>query len=227
VRRLRWLVVVLVWTTAFGLPIISRSDEASAGHRHTSSMGVEGDCWKAGTPLLCRNTWAGAGQLLLLRVIDQLGADTPGRTLWTHTVTAHGNWNVPQGPQSFRDFGRTNDTWIYMKRDNTMSVPNGRVTNCGYFNGSPTLTCGGMDAGNIVWSELFLPGGNATHSLSTAVIAHELGHTIGLGHHASASSLMQQGTSLTSPSVTIDIAADAGCTAGAGNGGVSCIFATN
>ena len=88
-----------------------------------------GDCWKAGTPLLCRVTWQGAGQLMLMKVINQLGTDYAGvNQLWPGTTTAYQNWNVPQGAQSFRDYGRTNDSWVYMKRNDAQGC-NGYTVN--------------------------------------------------------------------------------------------------
>lgn len=191
---------------------------ASAGHTVQS-----GDCWKAGTPLLCRNTWSGAGNLVLLRVINQLNSTV----LWTHAQTAFANWDVPQGAQSFRDYARTNDTWVYMNRDDTIVDPNGYTKNCGYISG--VLTCNSNIAMNITWSEVYVPYDNSLYSDQTqiAIFAHEFGHTLGLDHHQSSDSLMQSGSLRQGPNVSVDIASDAGCTNGSSGLGVSCIYATN
>lgn len=166
----------------------------------------------------CRTNWAGAGQLLYLRVInEQLGAE-----LWANAKTAYQNWNVPQGAQSFRDYARPNDSYIYMKIDNIISAPNGYTLNC--------ISSCGVASGNILWSEVYVPAANANYStsLQVAIFAHELGHTLGLHHHDSSVALMWGGgTTLQGPNVSVDIDDNAGCSGSTSALGVSCIYATN
>ena len=111
-----------------------------------------------------------------------------------------------------------------MKRDDSMTSCNGYARNYGYING---VLDSSTNPKNIVWSDLFLTQTNRSVgciNLSRPIVAHEFGHTIGLAHSSNSASLMKQGTTLSSPSVALDIAADATCT---GEKGVSCVFATN
>jgi Metallo-peptidase family M12B Reprolysin-like len=194
----------------------------------TYPQGGNGDCWRAGTPEMCRNTWAGANTYLYMRIIDQLGGSTSHHNAAT---TACGNWNNALGPQFCSWTAHSNDTWTYLKIDSSLGAPNGYTWNC-VSGACPTSD----NAGNIVWSEIYLPSGNnygtnpcngVTQDWDPYVIAHELGHAYGLAHHGAACSnitLMSPGSASWTGPTAREIGPLPPCSTGAGNGGVRCIY---
>jgi len=109
----------------------------------TYPQGGNGDCWRGGTPVMCRTTWTGRNSPIYMRIIDQL-SDT---SLHNSATSACNNWNVAAGPQYCSWTARTNDTWTYLKRNDSLTAPNGVTWNC--ISGScPTPN----NAGNILWS---------------------------------------------------------------------------
>lgn len=189
------------------------SDRAAGG-----DTVVSGDCWRSGTPLLCRTNWAGSDQLLYLRLVDQLNSSG----LRSQTDTAKSNWSNSSGPQVFRWDATSGDSLVYMRADPFLAAPNGYVRNFSSDGTNCTLT-----ACNIHWSEVYLAAGNATHWLGVAVAAHELGHALGLAHHTNETVLMTQGTTLEAPQ-PIDIGPLPPCS-GITNSylGVRCIYNYN
>lgn len=188
-----------------------------------------GDCWQPQTPLMCRTVWAGRGSQIHMRIIDQLNDGG----LHNSAGTACTNWNNAPGPQwcSWNPF--TPDTWTYMKIDPFLGAPNGYTWNC-VSGACPTAN----NAGNILWSEIYVPpapGNNQNltrpcdgrvGNYSTAIFAHELGHAYGLAHHGTPCSdvtLMTSESSLTAPTAT-DIGPFPGCSGGPSTGGVRCIY---
>ena len=86
---------------------------------------VGGDCWKVGTPLICRNVWVD-NQMMRVRLIDQMNS----APLHAKADVARNNWTLAVGPQILSFAPAANDTWIYLKRDDSMGVPNGKTFNC-------------------------------------------------------------------------------------------------
>lgn len=76
---------------------------------------------------------------------------------------------------------QANDTWIYLKRADSLEVPQGVTYNC---NATMTPVCdSNARAMMIVWSEIYVPLGLKDHAKGTSVFAHEIGHALGLFHH--------------------------------------------
>ncbi len=166
---------------------------------------------------LCRTTWSGDNSVLRLRIVNQLGSSQ----LLARAQTAYGNWNSARGPQSFSGSARTNDSLIYLKRDDTLPAPNGYVLNC------TQAACPASMPANILYSEVFVPLDNLDYgNIAISVFGHEFGHTLGLRHH-SCCTLMTQGTTYTSPHA-YDIGALPSCTTSLTNDsslyGVRCIY---
>ncbi len=140
---------------------------------------VGGDCWKSGTPLICRNVWFD-NQFMHVRLIDQMN----NTTLHNKADVARSNWTTAVGPQILSFNAQTNDTWIYLKRDDSLSAPNGYTLNC---NNALVPACSVNEREMmIVWSEIYVPLGNKDHAKGTSVFAHEIGHALGLSHHGTA-----------------------------------------
>lgn len=157
------------------LSTVLPASSAKAGHTI-----VGGDCWKAGTPLICRNTWVD-NQFLRVRLIDEMNnADLHGQA-----DVARANWTAAAGPQILSFGVQANDTWIYLKRNDGMVVQSGVTFNC---NANLVPVCSNQAREMmIVWSEIFVPLGNKDHlRTSTTIFAHEIGHGLGLFHHGNA-----------------------------------------
>ena len=137
---------------------------------------VGGDCWQAGTPLICRNVWVD-NNFLRVRLIDQLS----NAALTSKAEVARSNWTSAAGPQILSWNSQVNDTWIYLKRNDGLGVPNGVTFNC---NGTLVPVCSDQArAMMIVWTEIYVPLGNKDNAKGTSVFAHEIGHALGLFHH--------------------------------------------
>src|SRR5712691_3771166 len=65
---------------------IATAPPALAGDSYP--QGGNGDCWRAGTPTMCRSTWLGTNSYIYMRIIDQLGDNT----LHNYAGTACNNW---------------------------------------------------------------------------------------------------------------------------------------
>jgi hypothetical protein len=206
---------------------IATAPPALAGDSYP--QGSNGDCWRVGTPEMCRTTWTGKNSSIYMRMIDQLGDNT----LHNYAGTACSNWNTAPGPQFCSYNAGSRDTWTYLKINDFLSAPNGLTYNC--VNGScPTSN----NAGNILWTEIYVPHANGQSSTNPCnnknqvwavqVFAHELGHAYGLAHHGAACAnitLMTQGDvgNFMGPTNT-DIGPFPGCSGAAGTGGVRCIY---
>jgi len=211
------------------IAVVGTARIASAGDTYPNNPpGNYGDCWQPLTPTMCRTTWTGRGSSIWMRLIDQMN-DTG---LLNAATAACNNWNNAPGPQFCSWTARANDTWTYMKVDNGISAPGGRAWNC--INGAcPTSN----NAGNIQWSEIYVPTGNRDQQIhpctgvsgnwAAFVFAHELGHAYGLDHHGASCSnttLMSPGSTLWQGPTDIDIGPFPGCSGAAGTGGLRCIY---
>jgi reprolysin-like metallo-peptidase family M12B len=231
--RLYWAPVVAAVTIevlCLSVMLIGSTTTALAGDTYPfggSAWSGNGDCWQAQTPVMCRNVWNGKDSTIHMRLIDQLN-DT---SLHNDAGTACTNWNNAPGPQYCSYSAGSNDTWTYLKIDDSIGAPNGITLNCAN-SGCPQPN----NAGWILWSEIHVPHADhdqqyngctgTTQYWATQIFAHEIGHSYGLAHHGAACSnvtLMTQGDTFTAPT-NIDIGPFPGCSGGPGTGGVRCIY---
>lgn len=168
-RRFAPVVAVCLMASISFVGSVARAGDTIAG----------GDCWQPGTPLICRNVWVD-NQFLRVRLIDQMS----NAQLSSKADVARANWTAAAGPQILSWAPVANDTWIYLKRNDLLAVPNGVTFNC---NNALVPACSDQArAMQIVWSEIYVPLGNKDHAKGTSVFSHEIGHALGLFHHGNA-----------------------------------------
>lgn len=203
----RWIAVtsVLLMAIAYGTKPAIAGDTSGGG-----------DCWRSGTPLTCRVGWGGANSYFTVSLIDQMN----NSTLHSTADTARANWTVATGPQSFRwDSTPIEPTWVYLKVDNN------QCSGCGYTvpfdsNGNNIANQSGV----IQWANVFVP---STQTNGVTVFAHELGHTLRLGHHTNESTALMypnSGTGILAPT-PFDIGPNPPCSGITSSyWGVRCIY---
>lgn len=205
---------VLKYLLAFSIAALATvvgTSTALAGHTFDS-----GDCWRNGTPKMCRGNWDGANTILYIDLVDQMN----NATLHSHADTAKSNWSNANGPQWY--IWRTGSLVyppVYLKINNDIVAPNGRARNYDLW-GNP---CFGACV--AFHSDIEVPEANQNYSVSTAIFAHEMGHTLGLYEHnvSGENALMTQGTTLTSPT-SIDIGPNPPCSPGTNYLGIRCVY---
>ena len=151
----------------------------------TASLTSNGTCWRPGTPMLCRNTWAGRSHAVYFRAIDQFSRAQPG---WLSPAQGAVNaWNNAPGPQYYSFSSRTNDTWVYLVA--STSGQHGLAANS-YGITWNCLTDGSCFdypvSGTVEWSNIYINQnllGGQSGALVQNVFAHELGHAMLLGHN--------------------------------------------
>ncbi|HCF99718.1 MAG TPA: hypothetical protein DEV93_04150 [Chloroflexi bacterium] len=77
---------------------------------------------------------------------------------------------------------------------------------------------------NFNWSEICTIHDNIGYGVSEPILAHELGHSLGLDHHTGTNAaVMEEGTTLTGPT-DVDIGVLPPCSGYSYQNGVRCIF---
>jgi hypothetical protein len=160
------LIVIVLVSVAFRARSV-----ALAGDGWTNNA----DCWRGGTPLICRDGWGGANTYFVVFLVDQLGAETDLRIA---AQSAASSWTSAAGPQSFSwTSGGTN---AYLMLDGTQ--PYGSMITYNFrANGTIINFMGGE--GRISFSHIKTSPLNRSHPARVGMWSHEMGHALGLGHH--------------------------------------------
>lgn len=164
--RLAVGVLLVGMVIGFGL-----STRALAGDGWTQNA----DCWRSGTPYICRDGWAGANTYFVVHLIDN-GLDAAQRSA---TNSAASSWSAAAGPQSFSWTTGGTSAWLSLDSTlayGTMTTENDRA------DGTFIAFNGGQ--GSIALSKIKSSTANSSHPALVGMWAHELGHTLGLGHHS-------------------------------------------
>ncbi len=190
---------------------------------------ADGDCWRAGTPLTCRNTWSGKNTNIYFRAIDQFSSGAPG---WVTGAQAAVNaWNSAPGPQYYSFTPLSNDTWVYLKdghngQHGLTKDFYGMTWNCPLNGGGACYNDG--RAMNAQWSEIYLNHDKldgASDAIVQSVFAHESGHAMMLAHNmidtSSIMSLDRDRSRIVGPNGN-DIGSYPGCSAA--GFGIRCIY---
>jgi matrixin len=201
---------------------------ADAGHTIQS-----GDCWRGGTPLLCRTTWTSSTHIVNLNLVDWFSAGQPG---WlTNAESACNNWHNYV-------LASDNDIWCHWDPYGASSVYLSNSTNGNHglaqgilgitWNCPVTGPCVSTATAMNIWiSSLFFnqSSGNMnslTSTQRTSVFAHEMGHALGLFHHSNTSYLMNP--SIVSSPPTGPTSGDYGtlpaCSGASSTYGVRCVY---
>ena len=146
------------------------STPARAGDGWTQNA----DCWRAGTPYICRDGWAGANSFFVVHLIDE-GLDSAQRSAATNAAN---NWSSQAGPQSFSWTGGGTTAWLSL--DSSLAYSVALVDNR-RADGTTIAFNGGQ--GSIALSKIRSSTLNSSHPGLLGIWAHELGHALGLGHH--------------------------------------------
>lgn len=185
-----------------------------------------GDCWRAGTPLWCRNNWVTRNTYVDFRAIDHFTDQRPG---WFGAASdAVSAWNSAPGPQLYTFSERPNQTWNFF--EDSYTGYNGLRTgewaltyNCREdWYCSPSAVPMMVRWSSIYFNKQYLDG--ASYTTLRRAFAHESGHAMGLAHNVgSSAALMYPNTSSTVVTPTFeDIGRYPGCSGG--GAGVNCVY---
>ncbi len=210
-----------------GLLLGSTVGPVSAGHTYPNPTG--GDCWRIGTPLWCRTSFATTHDMRI-RTIDQIGG---GFTV--NINEACNNWhNYSPSTSGTGDIwchpsAVYGDSYVYFKLGTDVEIlswPIGALAltiNCttgGSCSGSST------QSQNTWYSEIKIAAGAVgplNETQETWVFAHEMGHALGLWHHGGSDLMNPTVNNFTGPNST-DYGLLPACSGAASTYGVRCIY---
>lgn len=138
---------------------------------------ADADCWRVGTPYICRDGWQGINSYFTVHLIDN-GLDPAQRSA---AETAATSWTNFTGPQSFSWTSGSTSAWLSL---NSTYPACGATTENRRADGTRIALNGGTGsiALSIIISSTFTSG----QSCVVGVYAHEFGHALGLNEHSAA-----------------------------------------
>jgi hypothetical protein len=192
------MATVVALVLVAGSPAFERRQSARAGHTLGSPPG---DCWQAGTPLLCRTTWNSSSRIVNLGLYNQFSQVRPE---WVPNMeSACNQWHnfVPSTPTNdiYCHYASGGNAAVYLKTGTNGQKGLASGVYASTWNCNSSGVCSNSNiAQNIWYSEVYfnLSSGSMdtlTSAQRTKTFAHEIGHTLGLFHHQAAAFVMRQG----------------------------------
>jgi hypothetical protein len=222
---LAWLTAILLTASGatLGEPLLPGGSLALAGHTLAG-----GDCWQAGTPLLCRTTWNNTYRQVDLSLFDQFSQVRPA---WeTNAETACNNWhNYSPASDILCHWTPVGASRIYLKTGTNGTHDLSSSIYAVTWNCNINHVCLDTNTAQNIWyTEIYFNTSGSLDGVSSAVrtkvFAHELGHALGLYHHETVGYLMRQGPYTTSGPSAGDYGQLPACSGGATTWGVRCIY---
>lgn len=171
-RRFGALMASVALLVSMGL-LIAQPMQATAGDGWTNNA----DCWRAGTPLICRLGWS-ANTTFQVQWTNYMPVEETA--LLNDAITAMNNWNNAAGPQHQAFNPNPSATRVFLYTD--ASQVSGAAYTMNYdTNGIAMPFPGGT--GTIAWSDIKTSPLNRSNPNDMRIWVHELGHALGLGHH--------------------------------------------
>ena len=169
---------IFVFSLALTLLVAQTSSAIGGDLLHGNG---NGDCWRSGTPYVCRVGWAGANTYFTVYMVDQIGSPPGAYELRYAAQQAASNWSVAPGPQSLSWNATWANTWMYVRIEYTGGYGTASTRNYR----SDGYIMGFADTGAIWYSLIKVDPSNWTWDIPrrTSIFAHEFGHGLGLGHH--------------------------------------------
>lgn len=170
--NLRQAVIGLVIGLLLGPAVVA--SPGFAGDSYTAN----GDCWRFGTPVICRESYAGANTTFTIQWISQMSAEDP--IFLDRAIAAMNSWNNTAGPQfqAFNPNPSPTRVWLYV----AMLQGQGFADHTAH-RGDGTVIFAGTGEGYISYGDIRQDYRNASYSQLYRIWLHEFGHTLMLGHH--------------------------------------------
>jgi hypothetical protein len=217
----------LRWT---GTSVPPAADTPTMGGVNGGAVG--GDCWQSTTPTTC--TWNHLTQkgAVYIRLVPNTSFTNSGSLYVNAATSAAAEWTTNGGP-AFVQYNspHNNDVWTYLNSwAQGTALPFGTTYICDYnyrASCTPNVATGDNPIDiyySNVWMNVRAAGMPLNQAQLTWVLAHEVGHSMGLAHNtADTYSVMHQSNSpLTLTPDSSDIGHYPGCVNG--GAGLNCIY---